>query len=67
MPAKTQFLFFCLRGVEAGLIPKPFDPRVVPHVARCVAEAAMETGMAQVRIDDLDAYEKAVTARIKKA
>ncbi len=49
------------------VIPKPFDPRVVPHVARCVAEAAMETGMAQVRIDDLDAYEKAVTARIKKA
>lgn len=48
------------------VIPKPFDPRVVPHVARCVAEAAMETGMAQVRIDDLDAYEKSVAARIKR-
>jgi malate dehydrogenase (oxaloacetate-decarboxylating)(NADP+) len=51
----------------AYVIPKPFDPRVVPHVARFVAEAAMETGVAQVRIDDLDAYEKAVAARIKKS
>ncbi len=49
------------------VIPKPFDPRVVPHVARYVAEAAMETGMAQVRIEDLDAYEKSVAERIKRA
>jgi malate dehydrogenase (oxaloacetate-decarboxylating)(NADP+) len=48
------------------VIPKPFDTRVVPRVARFVAEAAMRTGVAQVQIDDLDAYEKAVTARIKK-
>ncbi len=47
------------------VIPKPFDPRVVPRVARFVAEAAMRTGVAQVRIDDLEAYEKAVAARIK--
>ena len=49
------------------VIPKPFDPRVVPRVARFVAEAAMRTGVAQVQIEDLDAYEKAVTARIKKS
>lgn len=49
------------------VIPKPFDPRVVPRVARFVAEAAMRTGVAQVKINDLDAYEKAVTARIKKS
>ena len=48
------------------VIPKPFDPRVVPRVARFVAEAAMRSGVAQVQINDLDAYEKAVTARIKK-
>ncbi len=49
------------------VIPKPFDPRVVPRVARFVAEAAMRTGVAQVQIEDLDTYEKAVTARIKKS
>ena len=49
------------------VIPKPFDPRVVPHVARKVAEAAMKTGTASVQINDLDAYEASVRARIKKA
>ncbi len=49
---------------ESYVIPKPFDPRVVPHVARMVAKAAMEEGVAQVAISDLDAYEKAVAARI---
>ena len=54
-------------GLYADMvIPKPFDPRVVPHVARMVAEAAMKTGVAQIMIDDLDAYEAEVTARIKK-
>ena len=49
------------------VIPKPFDPRVVPRVARCVAKAAMDSGVAQSRIDDLDAYEAEVAARIGKA
>ena len=47
------------------VIPKPFDCRVVPRVARYVAEAAMKTGVAQIRIDDLAAYEREVMARIK--
>lgn len=47
------------------VIPKPFDPRVVPHVARKVAEAAMKTNMAKLTIEDLDAYEKSVRERIK--
>jgi malate dehydrogenase (oxaloacetate-decarboxylating)(NADP+) len=42
------------------VIPKPFDPRVVPHVARKVAEAAIQSGTARTVIDDLDAYEKSV-------
>jgi malate dehydrogenase (oxaloacetate-decarboxylating)(NADP+) len=46
------------------LIPKPFDPRVVPHVARKVAEAAMKSGVARILIDDLDSYEKEVACRI---
>ena len=48
------------------VIPKPFDPRVVPRVARKVAEAAMASGVAQIKIDDLDAYERAVAARIAR-
>ena len=48
------------------VIPKPFDPRVVPRVAMRVAEAAMQTGVAQLAIDDLAAYEASVAARIRK-
>ena len=46
------------------VIPKPFDTRVVPRVARKVVEAAMASGVAQVKINDLDAYEKAVAERV---
>ncbi len=49
------------------VIPKPFDSRVVPRVARRVAEAAMRTGANRIRIDDLDAYEAAVAERIRRA
>lgn len=49
------------------VIPKPFDPRVVPRVARYVAEAAMESGVARLKIADLDAYEYEVAERIKTA
>ena len=49
------------------VIPKPFDFRVVPRVARYVAEAAMKTGVAKIAIDDLDAYESEVTARIRRS
>jgi malate dehydrogenase (oxaloacetate-decarboxylating)(NADP+) len=37
------------------IIPKPFDPRVLFHVAPAVAQAAMETGVAREQVD-LDAY-----------
>ena len=50
---------------ESYVIPKPFDPRVVPRVARKVAEAAMATGVSRLRIDNLDAYEASVTARVR--
>lgn len=49
------------------VIPKPFDARVVPRVARRVAEAAMKTGVAQIKIEDLAAYEASVAARVRKA
>ncbi|MGB1236424.1 MAG: phosphate acyltransferase, partial [Planktomarina sp.] len=37
------------------LIPKPFDPRLLPTIAHAVAKAAIETGVAQKPVD-LDAY-----------
>ena len=36
-------------------------------MARKVAEAAMQSGVAQITIDDLDAYETEVAARIQAA
>jgi len=33
------------------VIPRPFDPRVAPAVAAAVAKAAMETGVARLRVD----------------
>ncbi|UII55161.1 NAD-dependent malic enzyme [Cytobacillus spongiae] len=33
------------------VIPAPFDPRVAPAVAAAVAKAAMETGVARIKVD----------------
>jgi malate dehydrogenase (oxaloacetate-decarboxylating) len=33
------------------IIPRPFDPRVAPAVAAAVAKAAMETGVARLKVD----------------
>jgi malate dehydrogenase (oxaloacetate-decarboxylating)(NADP+) len=52
---------------KSYVIPKPFDPRVVPRVARYVAKAAMDSGVARVKIDSLIAYEQSVAERVKKA
>jgi len=38
------------------LIPQPFDPRLLVHLAPAVARAAMDSGVAARPIDDLDAY-----------
>lgn len=38
------------------LIPQPFDPRILIHVAPAVAKAAMESGVATRDIDDMDEY-----------
>jgi malate dehydrogenase (oxaloacetate-decarboxylating)(NADP+) len=40
------------------IIPTPFDPRVLYHVAPAVAKAAMETGVSQKKIEDLDKYKE---------
>ncbi|MCG6898150.1 MAG: NADP-dependent malic enzyme [Thiocapsa sp.] len=45
------------------LIPKPFDRRLMEHVAPAVARAAMESGVARRPIADLDAYRDALHLR----
>ncbi|MDY0268713.1 NADP-dependent malic enzyme [Trichloromonas sp.] len=44
------------------LLPKPFDPRVLLHVAPAVAKAAMDSGVARLPIDDLDKYRERLEA-----
>ena len=49
------------------LIPKPFDPRLIGTVARAVAKAAMETGVAIRPIADLDAYKRRLDGSVFKS
>ncbi|HDU4165673.1 TPA: NAD-dependent malic enzyme [Staphylococcus aureus] len=43
---------------EDYYIPGPFDKRVAPSVARNVAKAAMESGVARIEVDPQDVYDK---------
>ncbi len=38
------------------IIPKPFDPRVLLHVAPAIVQAAMETGVARQPVEDMAKY-----------
>jgi malate dehydrogenase (oxaloacetate-decarboxylating) len=40
------------------VIPGPFDPRVAPEVAAAVAKAAMDTGVARIKVDPEEIKEK---------
>jgi malate dehydrogenase (oxaloacetate-decarboxylating)(NADP+) len=46
------------------IIPAPFDPRLMEIVPAAVAQAAMDTGVAQRRIEDMDAYRTSLRARL---
>ena len=48
------------------LIPKPFDPRLLPTVAVAVARAAMESGAAR-RLLDLEDYRQVLEAEVFKS
>ena len=50
-------------GVEY-IIPAPFDPRLMEIVSSAVAQAAMDTGVAQKPIPDMDAYRTTLKARL---
>jgi len=46
------------------IIPAPFDPRLIEVVSSAVAKAAMDSGVAQISIDDFDAYKHALKSRL---
>ncbi len=46
------------------IIPKPFDPRVLWNVAPAVAKAAIDSGVARVKITDWDAYREELKERL---
>lgn len=46
------------------LIPAPFDPRLISAVPPAVAQAAMESGVAQKPIADMTAYRTELSARL---
>ena len=48
------------------LIPKPFDPRLLPNVAHAVAKAAINSGVA-ARPRDLDAYKRNLEGHVFKS
>jgi len=52
-----------LRFGPGYIIPKPFDPRVVVREAVAVVKAAMESGVAGVRLD-LDVYRESLEMRL---
>lgn len=45
------------------IIPVPFDPRLISAIPVAVAHAAMESGVAQKAIEDLNAYAQELSAR----
>ncbi|MCW1431842.1 NADP-dependent malic enzyme [Novosphingobium sp. JCM 18896] len=46
------------------IIPAPFDPRLMEVVSSAVAKAAMDSGVAQLPIEDFDAYRHSLKARL---
>ncbi|MFD2261622.1 NADP-dependent malic enzyme [Lacibacterium aquatile] len=48
------------------IIPVPFDPRLIATVPPAVAKAAMDSGVAKKRIDNLDAYSRGLAARFDR-
>jgi malate dehydrogenase (oxaloacetate-decarboxylating)(NADP+) len=46
------------------IIPTPFDPRLIWYVPPFVAQAAMDTGVSRVNIDDMDAYRAQLRERV---
>ena len=59
-----------LEHLEFGpdyLIPKPFDPRVLWHVAPAVATAAGDEGVARFPLEDVEEYKMQLRSRFEAA
>ncbi len=56
-----------LKFGEEYLIPKPFDPRLLPNIAAAVAEAAISSGVAQRPIKDILAYKTNLEGSVHKS
>ena len=59
-----------VKKIEFGkdyIIPKPFDPRALVTVAPAVAKAAIDSGVARVKITDWDAYKDYLESRLSIA
>ncbi len=46
------------------IIPKPVDPRLISIIATAVAKAAIDTGVAKIKIENWDAYKEELNKRI---
>ncbi len=46
------------------IIPAPFDPRLIEYIPPAVAQAAMDTGVSQLDITDMDAYRHELASRM---
>lgn len=49
------------------VIPKPLDPRIIVWETPAVAKAAMDSGVAQRPIENLDSYRDGLITRVNKA
>ena len=45
------------------IIPTPFDPRLIWYIPPFVAQAAMDTGVARIQIEDMEAYRAELRGR----
>lgn len=45
------------------ILPKIFDPRILSAVAPAVAQAAMDSGVARERVEDMDSYRRQLDER----
>ena len=46
------------------IIPVPFDPRLIERIPPRIAQAAMDTGVARMPIEDMDEYRRTLALRL---
>ena len=56
-----------LRYGPEYIVPVPFDPRLISSIPPAVAQAAMDSGVAQKPIANMDVYKRELSARLDPA